>query len=396
MSLHRAVSAAAFLALGTVVGGPALVACGSSDHGSTGGVNDSGFGHVRADLSATGPDGATYSLGSNVTLNLTPSPAGDAGTTVLQFTPGLVTQAFSVPAGNYTATLNSGNMNGEFTLGRSGDGGATSVMANITDTQPYNITVPSGGTTNLTFHFQLLGIGNVTFGTGSINTAIAVAASDGGAAQTGSIVIPKAALTTGETSGPNAPASFGSFVSMGLPANFPVNFSFNVTGPFVAGIDDTCAPVQVTTPISQGGSGINDEDFFDEAAAPGGTGQLCLYDSNGFSMPASWTLPPDKTLINPGPYANAVVLSLTRTGAPWTMPVMAALGASTPSGTFSDYIIATPNAPLYDGTTASLTQLAQPLTVNEQAIFVGFDPGTAEQIEIAGGPTGAMTVQLSP
>jgi hypothetical protein len=368
MTLHRALSAAA--ALAAFAGPVALVACGASDSHP---VAEEGVGKVRADLSATGPDGATYTLPATASLQLTPVPADAGAATTLQFNQGVATETFSVPAGQYTAILQGQDMNGHFTLGRAGDGGATSAVATLTDVLPYNINVPSGGAANLQFHFQLAGIGNVTFGTGQLNTSIGVAASEGGAASTGNMSLTPITFAQVYNGGfGNQAITNLANTALGTAGSvsFMDSVQFSLTGPFAIGFDSTCAPISVAGGVKPSGNGIND--LFNEAM--GGTGTLCLYDGNGYNLVTNaklGTMPPS------GNFAGAAVLTFTRTGAPQTSTVMSALAdAGAGPFTFTDIVIGSPNPFLYNGTTASLSSLQGGVTMGVTQAVIEFDPNT--------------------
>jgi hypothetical protein len=366
MALHRALPAVAFLA---AFAGPALVACGASGSHP---VAEEGLGKVHAALSATGPDGATYTLPATASLILTPVPADAGAPTTLTFNQGVVTETFSVPAGQYTALLNGQDMNGHFTLGRAGDGGATSAVATLTDILPYNINVPSGGAANLQFHFALAGIGNVTFGTGQLNTSIGVAASDGGPASTGDMSLNPITFAQVYNGG------FGNIAITNLAnsalgagsVSFVDDVQFSLTGPFAIGFDSTCAPVAVASKVVPTGNGISD--LFSEAK--GGTGTLCLYDGNGYNLVTNAKLGP---MPPSGNFIGAAVLTFSRTGAPQTPTVSSALAdAGAGPYTFTDIVIGTPNPHLYDGTTANLSSLQSGVTMGVQQAVIEFDPNT--------------------
>jgi hypothetical protein len=375
-----------------VAGCSALVACGSDPHSSGSSSSDSQLGKVSAQLQAVGPDGATYALNGE-SLNVT-LVGSDAGVTSLQFTPGLTSQAFSLPPGNYQAVMQGASgMGGQYPLTRTGDAGAATVTALLTDTQPINFTINSGVTTPLTFHFSIQSVGNLTFGTGMLNTSIAVANSDGGSPAAGTLTsnvfLNNVALLQPNGSVPNAGIKSMLSASGALPTTFAFNMSFTITGPFVAGIDNTCAPIQtpfVTMPVN------NVNALFEEAT--NGTGTLCFYDSNGYNLPAfQWGQAVQ------GPVANAVVLTMTRTGTPQTPAGMMALASGPSTATFTDIVIATPSAPIYNGTTASLAALQTATTLNLTQSLMGFDVGLSDQVVTAGtfDPTKpTLTLQLSP
>jgi hypothetical protein len=391
MSLHRAASLRLCAAIFTVVGSSALVACGSDPHSSGRGGGSASesrdLGQVSAALQAVGPDGATYSLnGESLVVTLVGS---DAGSTQLDFTQGLTSQAFSLPPGSYTAGLQ-GAMSGKYPLTRAGDGGATSVTATITDPLPYAFTITAGATTPLTFHFAIQSLGTVTFSTGTLNTNLAVANADGGSPTSATIqsTVQLAQVTPLQPNGsvPNAGIRSMITASGSLPASFAFNTSFTITGPFVAGIDNTCAPIQtpfVQMPVS------NVNSLWDEAT--NGAGTLCFYDSNGWiPVGFNWGQP----VASPVP--NAVVLTMTRTGTPQTPAGMMATSAS---ATWTDIMAFTPSTPIYSGTTVSFSQLQTATTMSLLDTYMGFDVGGSDQV-VTQGPNNGMgstlTFTLSP
>jgi|HubBroStandDraft_2_1064218.scaffolds.fasta_scaffold22611_2 hypothetical protein len=390
------VTAFAAPALGTLGG------CGASDHAAHGDV-----GSLSAALSATGPDGAIYTLPANATLQLTPVDpvTGVLGTpTTLTFTQGDPTQTFSIPSGQYQGSLQGGP---DFTLGREADGGADSVLATLTDPQPYTIQINAGQVTTLSFDFAIAGLGDVTFGTGTLQTGISVTNGEGGTASSGSlngtfdvtsIVPPNPAGSNGKAEAPN-PAIQKLLSGSALPATFSANLTFSVTGPFAAGVDSTCAPVTATGMSVPQGQG-NAEDLFSEALSPlpgktTDTGTLCFYDANGY---ATLLTNADGT---PVIVANAVVLTFTRTGQPTSPSVTSALSGMTAPATgytFEDVIVAqdTGNPPLFNGATLAQSQLIDGYTLASSVTEVEFDP-TSDAVSATGASTGMpLTLTLTP
>jgi hypothetical protein len=383
MTLRRAFPAVLLAAFA----GPALVAC---DGSTSPPEAEEGLGRIEVALSAMGPDGATYTLPADATLLLTPTSGAltaaiDSGApSTLMFQQGLAKETFSVPAGQYVATLQGGNAQNQFELGRSGDGGAVGTLATLTDDQPYNVTVTVGATTALVFHFSLVLIGDVTFGTGSLVTSIEVSAADGGPASSGHELVH---LRLGKTTGGSDPLS--TLIGPDVGEDLGVDVEFSVSGPFVAGIDSACAPITTAGPVPGFGDALLA--FFEEAF--GGTGTLCLYDTNGYTLPLQLAA----TLSVADKYPNAAVLQFTRVGPPQTGAIADALAdAGSDTFAFTDVIIGMPQPPLYDGTTASLSTLQNGVAFNVPLAFIQLDSFDAEFLTPDDPTLQGATLTLSP
>jgi hypothetical protein len=387
------------------------MACSSSHVPSS---TDGSLGAIEATLTAIGPDGATYSIPPSITFVVTPfdptNPAADAGASfTLAFDGTSPTQSFSLPAGSYHAQFNNPTGN-TYTLTRAGDGGATTAQATLLDVQPFTFTVTPQTTTPLTFHFDLLSLGPVTFGTGTLQIAMQVDAGEGG---------PPSSVTLGGLVGVNAPTpgkgnpggnpGITGLLTAGAPAEFSIKAPpLPLAGQFVAGVDSICAPLSmgVVGPVGlvqPAGGGSSVTDLFNEATVPAPTGpasgQICFYDQNGYTIPAD----PFQNSPAAGPIPYAVVITFTRTGKPTTASVTAALAdAGVASGTFKDTIIGQQfSPPVYDGTTANFAVLAQPVTVTFSSTTITFDPGAMDEVVAqgfgnVGGQTTSLTVQVSP
>jgi hypothetical protein len=363
----------ALVAVGLVAAVAGGVAACSAGRGGAARTTDESTGQVLAALSAVGPDGATYTLPSSAFLNVSWTGDGGSGASTLQFnnTPG--TQSFSVAVGNYTATLF-----GATSLVRTGDAGTTTVSATLNDAQPYAFTVKGGQTTSLTFHFTVQGIGNLTFSTGTLGTNLQV---DSGTTTPTRAIASGSASVISVTNGPPGLSSALSF--MGTQ---PVSYSIAVTltSPFQASVDSACANIttQVTTGMAMTPLQQNINAFMQEPSN-GMTGSLCLFDANAASFPGQ------------------VVLFFYRFGPPTTPQMIAALGGvdgGVPNQTWQFQIQAQPPAPLYDGSTASLAQLSQPLTIPVVNFLVFYEPNnTFLSAQSPGtGTPGNLTLQLLP
>ena len=380
MRFARLFSAAA---LAAAAAAPTLAACGSAEPSSHSPTENAGT--IRAALSATGPDGATYSIGSNMQLLLTPVGADASAASQLFFTDGVATQTFSVPPGSYTGVLEGGTP--KFTLSRTAAGMTSSATATLLDPQPYAINVVAGQTTALTFHFALAGVGNVTFSTGSLATGIAVAGAD--ASPPGSGSVHGSLFIQGvQQFDPTHPGNAGitNLVSSGSPVNFSFNAgAFTITGPFAAGVDSVCAPITASqlavTNVVPAASNVGA--LFAEASGPMAAGIICFYDAN-FQIP------------------NAVVIQWSRNGAAQTSAVQTAMGSSGEMvGNFNSLVIAQPASPIYNGTTAQFSLLASAQTMTVLQTEIVFDPGLSTEVDALGAssdPTqpSQIVLQLSP
>jgi len=306
------------------------------------------LGTLSAAMTAVGPDGATYSLVFNTTAG---------------------TESFSLSSGVYSGTIN-----GATTLTRTANGLATTVSAVLTDPQPYAFTISAGATTALTLHFTVEGIGNVTFSTGTLTTTLAV---DAGTTSPTHATAAGATTVTADLNGPPALNSALTFTGS-LPVSF--SMAIHLTTPFVAGADCVCAngTATVTTVPSSGDGGAaqsNADALFDEAS--GGNGSICIYDTN-----TSWN--------------GAIFIDFTRYGAPQTPQMTAALGAdggATGEG-FTLQFAATPATPLYNGTTATLSALTQPVTMPLSNLAAVYFPNNTYLENATGAST--VTLQLTP
>jgi hypothetical protein len=341
-----------------------VVACSSP--GASAPAPDGDQGTISAALTAVGPDGALYTFNAGAYLQLNWSAEAGPGSTQLTFNATTPTQSFSVPAGTYSATL--ANVS---TLARNGDGGASSVTAVLNDPQPYSFTVTPGGTTALTFHFTIEGVGNITFSTGTLTTSLQVDA--GTANATKGTATGTANFGNEFLGGPSALNTALQF-SAPVAVNYTINFS--LTGPFAPGLDSVCAPATVTVNAPQvaGTPSQNLAAFLDETS--GGTGTFCTYDAN-----------------NPY-YAGYVTLNWSRTGAPVTQPMITALG-SAPTSTFEGLLYAKPATPVYNGTVASFSQFTTPVAMPLSTLQVKYD-ATNTYVNTTNGAASNVTLQLSP
>jgi hypothetical protein len=367
-NLVAAIATTAFVA--------ATAGCGASHSGGE------AVGTISVDLVTMGPNGDKYQLLPTVfALTSTTNPGAtlqvsfDSSTTQ-------TTDTFSLPADTYTGQLLGGPPFQllDVTTGQT-------VTANLLDMEPLNVTISVGQTTALTFHFNVPSIGPVTFGTGSLQTTIAVG-STSGAPTAGSLAASTDAsflLTQGFQPIQNLITQ-----SVSPDVAFPAT-KFSL-GPWTPNVDAVCATATFPpgylplVTLQNPGMSTGIVDLIREAMAPGGTAIVCLGDAN----------------FAPG-IANPVLVEFDRTGAPTTPSVTSALATyvGTPSFGFSllgQATLPATDPPAYDGTVASFTDFASSLTMTVAATTLYFDSDKSDAVIATNDPTLAstLTFQLTP
>ena len=302
-------------------------ACGAPDTSPS--QENARVGTLEAALSAVGPDGATYSLQQGTFLQLINQGAYNG----VYFNTQQATQTFSLPAGSWTANLftPNGTTTG-WQLNRAADGGTSSVPATYVDTNPYSFTIAAGQTTGLVFHFNVGGVGPVTFTSGSLATSLQVDA--GTSPAKGGALAGTATYYHGNY---NGSAAFNSLMSVTTTTTSNFTMSLTLTGPFTMNPDQACAPFSATMTATSSHAGVQAN--LNELS--GGTGQICIGDAN---------------------QNHQVQITVNRAGTPNTAALKAVL---TTSSSFYGSFIGTSPTPLFDGTTLSLQKLsgAVPLTL---------------------------------
>jgi hypothetical protein len=351
--------------------GAQLAAC-SSGAGAPRAASNEATGQILTSLTAVGPDGATYSLPSSAFLLLQWTGGAGSGSSTLFFNNTTPTQSFTVATGTYSATLN-----GATSLVRSAGGGTSNVAATLTDGQPYAFTITGGEATGLTFHFVVQDIGDVTFSTGTLNTNLQV---DAGTTSPSQAQVSGGAGVVSVLQGPPGLDSALSFMGT---APLYYSIAVTLTGPFQPSVDSACASATatITTPGMPFNSLQQNIDAFAQEAS-GGVGSFCVFDGNPSSS-----------------FPGQIVFYVDRTGAPQTPQMIAALGG-TSAGASQDFLFqiqGQPASPLFDGTTASLSQLSQPLTVPVVDLLVDYEPNnTFLSATMGQGVPGSATFQLLP
>jgi hypothetical protein len=349
--------------LSLATAGLGAVACSSGSADSHASVEQTGT--IEAALTAVGPDGATYALSSSAFLQLSWRNDGGAQTQLLYFNSTSPSQSFDVAPATYSATLFNTT-----TLTRIADSGPTTVSAILADTQPYTFTVTAGQTTDLTFHYTIAGIGDVTFSTGTLNTHLQV---DASTASAGHVLASGTASVGWRTNGPPA-------LNAALAASGPVSVSYSVSATLTSGFapatESSCANITGTITATADTMG-NDQNFaalYNEAS--GGTGTVCFYDANSSILPGQMSI------------------LFFRTGAPQTMQMLSVLGPSGQMGEeFGVEILGTPATPFYDGSTLHLSELDQPLTIPAAQVEAIYEPNFTV---LDTNNVGSVTVQVTP
>jgi hypothetical protein len=343
-----------------------MVAC-SSASAPAAVTSRADLGTLSTALTAIGPDGATYSL--PLSTYMVASWTGDAGSgnTDLFFNSTAGTESYSLSVGVYSVVVN-----GVTSLTRTANGVITTVSATLTDPQPYSFTITPGGTTPLALHFTIEGIGNITFSTGTLTTTLDV---DAGTTTPTHVTAAGTAAVTADLNGP-----VGLNQALTFTGTLPVSFTMaiHLTTPFVAGADCVCATGTATVTTASddaGAAGVNANALFDEAS--GSSGSICVYDTN-----SSWN--------------GAIFIDFSRGGGPQTPQMIAAFG---PDGgvtgeSFGLQFAANPATPLYNGTTATLSALEQPVTMPLNNLAAVFLPNNTYLWNSTA--AGTVTLQLTP
>ena len=271
-------------------------------------------------------------------------------------------------AGQYTGTLYNAT-----TLTRTAGGVTTTVSATLDDPQPYAFAVVKGQATSLTLTTRSKGSATSSSSTGTLTTSLQV---DAGTTASTHAAASGAASVTSVLNGPTSTNSALTYMGS-LPVSYSI--TMHLTSPFAANVDSACASGTATVTTTPGDAGVdsNVTALFDEAS--GGNLSFCLYDANG----------------RPG----SVELYISRYGLPQTPQMIAALGADggATGESFNLLLIGQPATPLYNGTTASLSQPGQPLTMPVTNLAAVYEPNnTYVGAYSAAGTPGTVTLQLLP
>jgi hypothetical protein len=361
----------------------ATAGCGASHSGGE------AVGTISVQLVTKGANGDTYQIPPTATLSLTSTTVAGAMPVNLAFDASTtqMSDTFSVPADTYTGQLSGGPSFQLVDLTTN-----QAVTASLLDMQPYNVAITTGQTTALTFHFDVPTIGAITFGTGTLQTNVAVSSTTG-APTTGNLGTTTTDISIVTTTSGFAPIQ--NLISQALPtvAGVGPTGGFKL-GPWTPGVDKVCAtataqpwflpyavqlnPAQATGILS----------LINETMGPSGTTTLCLGDAAyGANLGIS----------------NPVVLEFTRTGPPTSPEVISALASyvGTPSFTFriiGQATLPSTDPPPYDGTVASFSDFASSLTMTVVETSLIFDEGKADAVVARNDSTkpSTFTFQLTP
>jgi hypothetical protein len=256
-------------------------------------------GNLTAELTATGPDGATYTL-SGVSLRVSWTTDAGLQTQTIPLDGTSSTLTYALPVGSFTATLVGGaDAQIGYTLNRAGDGGPTSVPAALLDPQPYAFAIAANTTTNLALHFAIAGVGPVTFGSGTLNTTLSAEAGAFPVSQ-GNISGPLTITSASSSGNPGA-----ALIDLVTPDDGGTTINIMTLNPalaasFTMGIDRACAPISLygAAPYNGAPQRVQNLSALFDDATYFSSGTLCFYDANdptypnGVTVTSSFSHPP--------------------------------------------------------------------------------------------------------
>jgi hypothetical protein len=329
----------------------ALCSCGGRAHTST----SENTATLRAAVSTVGPDGATYTFPFDTGMLLEWNNGSPYGSDWIFFRSDTATESFTVPAGDYTATLESAGDGGGWQLERTTASGTTMVDAVLLDPMPYTFTVPAGGTYDLPIHFRVDGTGEVSFAAGSLNVGLQVSGSPGYTKLQWS----ETATLSGETLPAGSPLQ--ELLQAPAGTQLQIAVSATIDGPWGMLVDRACTPISATIATVSGETGL----AANVLESSGASGELCVYGANG---PVG------------GPPGGSIDLSMWRVGAPQTAAFTSAL--STDGGPGDPYyfefeLFGDLPSPVFSGGMLSLDQLAAGLPLTQWNTYLWtFDANT--------------------
>jgi hypothetical protein len=208
----------AFAALALAVASPAFIAC--SDASPSEDVEQTGT--LNAALLTVGSDGATYQFppGTRIILsqgNYSNDVALDGTETLLNV---------NLPVGTINVQLQFPSMTPQ--LIRTVGATSQTVDAVWLDVQPIQVQIAQGATTQLTLHFSLTGLGDVTFDMGTLAVALDVQRNT--TAQPTQLLESGTYVHNSSLFGPSATPIARLFFEMTPGETHPHAFDFNITG----------------------------------------------------------------------------------------------------------------------------------------------------------------------
>jgi hypothetical protein len=365
-----------------------ITACSGGDSPARSSDGHKATGTIVAALSAVGPDLATYSFTPGTVFEL--SSTGSPTTLFIPLDGASPTQSFSVPAGQYTGTIQAPGSS--LSLNRSAAGTVSTVPAVVIDPQPYAVTVNTGATTNLVFNISVPTLGQVQFSTGTLSTSLSVDASVVQPTR-GRLTLPSFTLSNYASSGDLTVVDpFLSSVTFS-PPTVAIEVDFSITSPFQPQVDAICAAILVP-PVTNGLT------IFGGTPSPGSTASnvaTVLLEASTGSAPGILCIS-DQSTSPAGPFggiaANSVAIRFDRTGSPQTGLFQSVLNSVPGSKDFSFTFqgAAAQGTTVYDGSSADLTLLKNGLPVSG-SVFVGVQDGAGSAL-VSG--VGGASVQFLP
>jgi hypothetical protein len=341
-SVSKSILLAGAVALGAASG---PIACSAQN---TGAVAEN-TGTLSAALSSVGPDGATYTFGSNAEFTVNSSPFNPNFDGFGFSMNGNGNYTTSMPVGGYVGNIYGGTTSADggvttFTLVRSVDGGSSNVQATLLDSGTYPFTIVAGQTTSIVIHLNVAGLGTVTFSTGTLTVGSSITQSDGGGS--GTVFVASSTVTSQTLGGPAAvQAALTEATGSALAYSAAVTF----TQPWTAQVGSVCAygTAQLTIPAgaSTGAATLLGE-------LNGGTGQVCVYDNS----------------------TGQVIISIYRTGTPQTAALKA---ATTDTISFQINSYGTLGFQAYNDTSFFPQKIASPITLTGFAAYAYVSDQTA-------------------
>jgi hypothetical protein len=314
-----------------------LVAC--SGHDTAPASENVGQGALQVALTAVGPDGATYAITAEQF-----EIQGGSFSTWIYFDPTKATESFSLPSGSYTGQLLSAS-GAAFDAGatfpltkKNTDGTTTTVPATLVDPDSFPFTIENGQTTALTLHFQVPGLGDVTFSAGTLTVGASVSQVNGGGSGAsfdfpdGSVAYQQ--LAFGDAGDGGAAAFLAA--EAGTPA--PLTVTAQLTGAWTQYTDSLCATAKVTATTTSANAGV--AALLTEATGSGSWASVCFFDAK---------------------YHYGVSVSTDRSGAPVT-PQLQGQIAGTPQ--FQVQVYGQTASAIYTGSKFSPELLAKPTLLN--------------------------------
>jgi len=236
----------ALAALALAVASPAFTACSDASPGK----EAEQTGTLNAALLTVGSDGATYQFPPGTTVTVSQGNYSDT----FPLDGAESTLNLELPVGDLEVALQFPNMTPQ--LVRTLDGVSTLVDAVWTDTAPVLVSIAADATTALTLHFELTGLGDVTFDMGTL--ALALEVQRNATAQPGQFLENGTYTHNSSVFGPSANPITQLFFGMVAGESHPHSLDFNVTGPWQQhSTERICAPALFESLTTMAESGFS-------------------------------------------------------------------------------------------------------------------------------------------